>query len=125
MGQTTQQPSQRDDSQKMNQSSSARPSSTGFYNQGSQAASATYTQQYPSHQPSQLYVLIPWLKRLHNSLRRRTRTGRLVRTPLANLLHLFLKQAPTTGIRAHITSLNSRLPSRRQKIATELQVLIL
>ncbi|KAK0104731.1 hypothetical protein ONS95_005002 [Cadophora gregata] len=53
--QVTQQTSHRDDSQKMTQSGSARPSSTGFYSQGNQPASATFSQQYPSHQPSQLY----------------------------------------------------------------------
>jgi len=73
--QTTQQPSQRDDSQKMNQSSSARPSSTGFYNQGSQAASATYTQQYPSHQPSQLYGTHQASPQMSNSTNNSYRTS--------------------------------------------------
>ncbi|CZS90878.1 hypothetical protein WAI453_003913 [Rhynchosporium graminicola] len=53
--QGTQQASQREDAQKTTQASSARPSSTGFYNQGIQPTTAAYSQQYPSHQPSQLY----------------------------------------------------------------------
>jgi hypothetical protein len=50
--QGTQQNIQRDD-QKLNQATSSR-SSTGYYNQRSQSTSS-YNQQYPSHQPSQLY----------------------------------------------------------------------
>jgi len=45
---------QRDD-QKLSQANSTRPSSTGFYNQRTQS-STSYSQQYPSHQPSQLYA---------------------------------------------------------------------
>ncbi|KAE9376802.1 hypothetical protein N431DRAFT_436040 [Stipitochalara longipes BDJ] len=51
--QSNQQGIQRED-QKMAQATSARPSSTAYYNQRSQP-STTYSQQYPSHQPSQLY----------------------------------------------------------------------
>ncbi|KAF4631549.1 hypothetical protein G7Y89_g6589 [Cudoniella acicularis] len=50
--QSNQQSMQRDD-QKMTQASAARPSST-YYNPRSQS-STSYTQQFPSHQPSQLY----------------------------------------------------------------------
>lgn len=48
---------QRDD-QKLTQvnSSSTRPTSTGFYTQRNTQNSNTYSQQYPSHQPSQLYA---------------------------------------------------------------------
>ena len=51
--QKSQQGSQRED-QKMAQGSSARPSSTSFYNQRT-SHGPTYSQQYPSHQPSQIY----------------------------------------------------------------------
>ncbi|KAN0117262.1 hypothetical protein V8E51_003239 [Hyaloscypha variabilis] len=51
--QSNQQGIQRED-QKMAQTTTARPSSTAYYNQRSQP-STTYNQQYPSHQPSQLY----------------------------------------------------------------------
>lgn len=51
--QGTQQNLQRDD-QKITQASSVRPASTGYFNQASPAATS-YSQQYPSHQPSQLY----------------------------------------------------------------------
>lgn len=50
--QKSQQGVQRED-QKMGQGSSARSSSTGYYNQRNQGT--TFSQQYPSHQPSQLY----------------------------------------------------------------------
>jgi hypothetical protein len=42
------------DEQKLSQVNSTRPASTAFYNQRSQSSNA-YSQQYPSHQPSQLY----------------------------------------------------------------------
>jgi hypothetical protein len=41
--------------QKITQGTSARPSSTGYYNQQRSQSSTAYSQQYPSQQPSQLY----------------------------------------------------------------------
>lgn len=52
--QKSQQGSQRED-QKVSQGASARSNSTGFYNQRSHSGTSYSSQQYPSHQPSQLY----------------------------------------------------------------------
>jgi len=62
--QKSQQGSQRED-QKVSQGTSARSSSTGFYNQRSHGS--TYNQQYPSHQPSQLYSTHQASPQLSNS----------------------------------------------------------